>query len=230
MHAMASIQQRFHPFFSEYFFQLLAYAFALTFAVFVIIKLFTIESILQSNHRLLLANQSLSQQQTLILNQLNRLESKLITCETAVKTQQGLAENVKGWQTQLDTIKTELHQLQEHTTPTALAFVIKKENQRLLTSNQRRFENSKQTNHIKAKSSHYASDHTLPFQVLNIDMWNGEPMVMVNHQGHTDLLSEQDTLAGWTVININFYSGRITFRNRQGRLVTTSLHDSEFIS
>ena len=227
MTAMSTIYQQFKPFSSERFSQLVVYALALTFGLFVIIKLVAIESLLQSNHRLLLANQSLSKQQTLMLNQLNRLESQVTVCEHAIKAQQILVEDIHVCRTQLDTIKTEFHQLQAHTTPEALAFVIQQENQKLLSSNQHRFENTKQKHRVNMQHSHHTSDPKLPFQILNIDMWNGEPLLMINHQGHTDLLSKQDTLAGWTVIDIHFDSGKVTFRNRQGRLVKTWLRGNE---
>lgn len=220
---MTSMYQRVKTFFFEHFSQLLPYMFALTFGVFVIMKLFAMESILQSNHHLLLENQSFSKQQSLMLSQLNRLESKLIVFESVAKTQQVFTEEVKLCRTELGGIKMALQQLEKNTMPNALALAINKVNKPLLFSNKCRLKKAKQKLHIKAHRNRDVSANTLPFQVLNIDMWNGEPMLMVNHQGHTDLLSQKDTLAGWTVVYVHFDSGRVTLRNRQGRLVRLML-------
>jgi hypothetical protein len=229
MQVMTSIQQGFKPFLSKYFSQVARYAVALTFGLFVIIKLFAIEAIVQSNHHLLLANQSLSNKQTVMLNQLNRLETKLTACESALKAHQVLAEDVKACRNQLDTMKIDLQQLQTQSTPAALALAFKQANPSLFTATKSRSEmvhaeNQKISSYdMKKMSSPTVSANPLPFQALNIDMWNGEPMLMVNHHGHTDLLAKQDTLAGWTLVDIQFDAGWIRFRNRRGQLVKLTL-------
>lgn len=223
MITMSATYQLVKPFCFKHFSQLLAYVFALAFAAFIIMKLFAMESILQSDHRLLLENQWLSKQQRVMLNQLNRVENKLTTCESAIKTHHLLAEELKLFRTEFDGIKMALQQLEKNTTPGTFALAIHKVNQPLPLSNTHRLEKAKRKLHIKAQSVRDVSASTLPFQVLNIDMWNGEPMLLVDHEGHTDLLSQQDTLAGWTVVNVHFDSGRVTLRNRQGRLVRLML-------
>lgn len=227
MHAMTTLQKRFEPFLSDYGSQLLAYVIAFIFGVFVIMKLFSLDAMLQSNHRFLVANQSLVPQQNVMTHQLQRLEGKLTLFENAIKLEQGLAEDSHVFRAQLDSIKTELAQLKTQTTPAAFAVMLQRENQRRLTAKKYRIQTTKQKHHVKTAHVYHASSETLPFQVRNIDLWNGEPMLMVNHQGHTDLLSQQDTLAGWKVINMQFASGRVTFKNRQGRLVKLSLQDND---
>jgi hypothetical protein len=223
MTTLIKIYQRLKCFCLEQASQLLAYGFALTFGMFIIIQLFHIQADLQSNHRLLLANQSLASQQTLILKQLHRLETQFAVCESAVKTHPFLAEDIKACRAQLDTMKTDLHQLQIQTAPAALALFIQKETKRSLTSNPHQRKNSKQKQHVKTQHARDVRANTLPFHVCTIDLWNGEPMLMVNHENHTDLLSKHDTLAGWTVINIAFDSGKVLFKNRQGRLLKLTL-------
>lgn len=223
-------KQQIKTFFRKYYFYMVCFAVVLTFGWFVIAKLFSIESMVHSNHRLLLENQSWLQKQNLIANQLNRLETKLTACENILKANQVLAEDVKACRSQLDAMKTDVQQLQEHTTPAALALAFKQVNPSFCTTTKSQSEtvhaeNDKKTplHNKKFLSSRRVNARRLPFQAINIDMWNGEPMVMVNHCGHTDLLAKQDTLAGWTLVDIEFDAGWVVFRNRQGQLVKSSL-------
>jgi hypothetical protein len=218
---MSALLARFHrltPVASSLMLEYLRYGLMILLGSFVVIKLFALESQVASQQKLLLKQTALlSQQQALLKAHFNHLENNLAEIEETVKTQVTIGEAIKACRTELENVKTVVQRIQTQTDSKTLASVIKQAYPAPMNAT---LTHSKQhTNQKKKGNSAVIHCHHLPFQVVNIDSWNGEAMVMVNHQGHIDLLGKDDTLAGWTVTAIHFAAGRVTFKHRTGQLI-----------
>ncbi len=203
----------------SYFSSWFRYGVGLMLASFMVFKLLSLESALEHQQKLSLKNSvSFAHQQTLILKQLDCLEHQLTICESAIKAQHTLDEEIKVFRMQLEKMKDSLNQVQIQTSSNHLLSVYKQAQSTLMNS-----ANTHSKIQLKKLKQKSVVKVRLPFQVLNIDSWNGEPMVMIHHQDHTDLLSKYDTLAGWTVVEINFDAGWVRFKNRRDEMVKSCL-------
>lgn len=216
MSAMTGIFQRFHALFSDSVFVWLRYTLVVTLAFWIIFKLSAIASLLQHQEQALLKNgTALLHQQTTLLTQLNRIENKLIAYENAITTHRALSEDIKACRTQLDAMKDALQHIQAQTAPAAMLSTFKHVQ---LSRKSATHPSSKKIGTLTRKKSLTHSVHHLPFRLLTIDSWNGECLVMVNHHGHIDLLSQGDMLAGWKVVDIDFDAGKVTFQKGRNKV------------
>ena len=55
----------------------------------------------------------------------------------------------------------------------------------------------------------------LPFQIMGIDIWNGQPMATIRIGNESDLMAISETRAGWTLIDIDFSISQVIFKSPQ---------------
>jgi DNA repair exonuclease SbcCD ATPase subunit len=66
---------------------------------------------------------------------------------------------------------------------------------------------------------HYLSSSLLPFRVVGIDIWNGSSKVTVKLHDELNLMAVNDSLAGWTLINVSVEPAVAIFKSRHGQFV-----------
>lgn len=214
---MLTVLSRFERFNSLHIFTYFRYGWMVLLSGFVVVKLLALGSELTHQQQLLFQQSKLlHQQQVLLTTQLSRLDNTMVTVEEGVKTQATMNQAIKACHTELNRVQMALQRIQAQTENKALVAVFKHVYPTAINS---RLPHSKCQSRPQKKASSAVVNHHLPFQIVNIDSWNGEPMVMVNHQDHVHLLSKADSLVDWTVVAIDFSGGRVTFKHRSGQLV-----------
>lgn len=83
---------------------------------------------------------------------------------------------------------------------------------------------NKEINRIKTKvfPAPTLSSKALPFKVVAVDPWNGEPYAEVTQRNNSTMTSYvglYQTVGGWKVIDINAPEQTVTFINEQGQVV-----------
>ena len=84
-----------------------------------------------------------------------------------------------------------------------------------------------QQSKAKSKTKHQPTKkkvrRTLPFSVLGIDLWEGRPFVAVSQNGLTELVPEGGRKGSWVVVDIQYQTGRVTFRDTRGRKIVKAI-------
>lgn len=75
----------------------------------------------------------------------------------------------------------------------------------------------------KAAIPPHSTSQQLPFAVLGIDMWNGVPKVTVRLKNQLNLLSVNDSVAGWTLTQVDVEAGSAVFHNAQQQPLKMSI-------
>lgn len=65
----------------------------------------------------------------------------------------------------------------------------------------------------------YLDASHLPFKVLGIDYWNGEPKVTISISGQNDLAGQGESRDGWLITAIDANAHTVIFQNTQKQLV-----------
>lgn len=173
---------------------------------------------LNTRHQTQLVDFHLQSNQKITLKQLQQMEAQLISLNTQLKVNSVSPDEIKAISAQLNDIQTVIHKLNDHDNSTQIQSIVEKENHKLfekLTKVQKLIQQAKQ----QTVSHRYLSSMALPFQVLGIDIWNGQPMLTVAHKGESALMAKNDSRAGWTLIDLNFESSQVVFKNRQNQFV-----------
>ena len=78
--------------------------------------------------------------------------------------------------------------------------------------------------HMKQEAKpHYLPAKVLPFRVAGIDIWNGVIKVTVKLGDELNLLSINDSIAGWTLQNVATEPAIAVFKNKQNQFVKVDL-------
>lgn len=173
---------------------------------------------LNTNQQTQLVNSHLQSNQKITLKQLQQMEARLISLNTQLKENAVSPEEIKAISAQVNDIQSVIHKLNDHDSSSQIQSIVEKENLKLfekLTKVQKLVQQAKQ----QTVSHRYLSSMALPFQVLGIDIWNGQPMLTVAHKGESALMAKNDSRAGWTLIDLNFESSQVVFKNRQNQFV-----------
>lgn len=184
---------------------------------------------LRQTHQAQFQLNQLQNDQTLGLKQLNHLQLQLTGLDTTLK-QQSVTQLIQTIQIKLNTLETAIDKLSEQSAPKTLQSIIEIENQKLFahliqsqkiksrinTSSQL---NTKISNSHKKSYSHYLTAKSLPFHVIGIDIWNGQAMVTVSNSGESALMALNDTRTSWTLIDLNFETSQVIFKNRRNQLI-----------
>ena len=84
-----------------------------------------------------------------------------------------------------------------------------------------------QQSKAKSKAKHRPTKkkvkRALPFSVLGIDLWEGRPFVAVSQNGLTELVPEGGRKGSWVVVDIQYQTGRVTFRDTRGRKIVKAI-------
>ena len=62
-------------------------------------------------------------------------------------------------------------------------------------------------------------DQALPFKVLSLDYWSGEPLAIISMAGKHDLIGLNAKKAGWKLMEIDMVNKKATFKNAQDRKI-----------
>ncbi len=65
----------------------------------------------------------------------------------------------------------------------------------------------------------YLNENALPFHVLGLDYWNGEPKLTITLNNQNDLIGQGETRNGWTIIQINPDNHNVIFQNANRQMV-----------
>ncbi len=65
----------------------------------------------------------------------------------------------------------------------------------------------------------YLNESALPFHVLGLDYWNGEPKLTITLNNQNDLIGQGETRNGWTIIQINPDNHNVIFQNANHQMV-----------
>lgn len=190
---------------------------ALGFILIVTLGVSSTYTTLNTSHQTQLVNSHLQNNQKVALKQLQQIETRLISLNTQLKESAVSTDEIKAISAQLNDIQTVIHKLNNRDSNVQIQSIVEKENQKLfekLTKVQKLIQQAKQQT-----VSHRLSSMALPFQVLGIDIWNGQPMLTVTHQDESALMAKNDSRSGWTLIDLNFESSQVVFKNRQNQFV-----------
>lgn len=174
--------------------------------VFGVLSFFYLIHAIHANHNLLLNNRALKPNQIRILGELSVLNKHLIACENLAKIQAIDIDALKNLPQQIRDLQIALKTWQSANHVGALVNAVKAANQTFLIKR-----SIKSKKHYKSSTISVFQKH-LPFQVLDVQIWNGAPMVTIAHQGHLVLLGQQDKYAGWRLVKIDIESHEALFQ------------------
>jgi hypothetical protein len=134
--------------------------------------------------------------------------------------------NLKSITAQLNNIQTALVNLPDANSFQQLQAAVIQLNKQLTAKNAGLTKNAAHSKR-QAKNVHpykrYLAPTALPFTVVSIDIWNGEPEATINLNGMPDLLSRGDSRAGWKLASLGFDSGEAIFSNAHHQVVKVRL-------
>lgn len=191
---------------------------------------------LRQTHQAQFQLNQLQSDQILSLKQLKHLQLQLIGLDTTLK-QQSVIQSIQTIEIKLNTLEAAINKLSEQSTSKNLQSIIEAENQKLFThlvqsqniksrintSNQHNTAKTSHSNTNQKSYSHRLTAKSLPFHVTGIDIWNGQAMVTVSNSGESALMALNDTRTGWTLIDLNFETSQVTFKNRRSQLIKVTV-------
>jgi hypothetical protein len=160
---------------------------------------------IHENHVFL--QQGLQPNQIRLLGGLADLDKHLTRCENLSKIQTMNLAALKNVPQQIQALQTALQTWQSNNCVDAFVQSIKKIHHGFLMP--------PKVPHKSTPKSSVLSMHkkSLPFQIIDMQFWNGEPMVTICHQGRLLLLGKDDNYAGWTLSHIQMASQAVCFKN-----------------
>ncbi len=161
----------------------------------------------------------LSKQQQQLSQQLNSIETHLNNLSTQInKSKTVNPVTVEALSQQLNAIQQGLTNLNQQNNFKNLQTTLENSQQAMVEKLQSLQKNLQQ---LKQRLSPqvYLPLSTLPFKVISIDIWNGEPEATIMIDGNATLMAKSDTYAGWTLTDISFDPACAIFLNNHHQLV-----------
>jgi hypothetical protein len=176
---------------------------------------------LHSSKQVQLATFRLHLDQKQALTQLNQIESHLTQLSSQMNKAYIPRVELQALHQQLSTIQNHIVDISKQTEKLPTQQIAMADNQKLaakLEAIQRLLVQLKSP----ALSPHPAL-RTLPFHILGIDIWNGQPMATVHMKGEFTLMAVNDTCAGWTLTSIDFETKQVVFKSPQHQYLKIKL-------
>lgn len=120
-------------------------------------------------------------------------------------------------------IEQSMKMLTTQTDITQLKILIEEKNQNIMNQLRDLQHGTKPMKRQAAVPDIYLSPKVLPFKILTVDIWNGEPQVTIMVKGKVTLMGKQDTYLGWTLKNISFNPALAVFSNAREQRVKVVL-------
>lgn len=165
---------------------------------------------ISNNKQLKLSTHQLQLDQKQTLEQLARIENHLTQLNAHTDKANVSSEETQLVKQQLAAIQHSIEILQGDTHEGNIQKAIAKENQVIY---QRLDKMQNLLARLKQHSQPVNSSHTIPFRIISIDIWNGQPMAIIQLGRELALMAEGDSRAGWVLIQINFETAEITFKD-----------------
>lgn len=169
-----------------------------------------------------LFSQQLQSDQKQALTQLNRIEHHIAQLSTQVEKIGISNKEIQHIHQQMLILQKNIDQLSQKTDKAYFQKAIAEENQKLiekLNTIQTRLDPLKK----HSATATTLSVHALPFQIAGIDIWNGQPMATIKIGTEFALMAVNDTRSGWTMINIDFDTARVIFKNTHNQYVQVKI-------
>lgn len=183
-------------------------------ALLILILLLAAVLSLHSGKQIQLSASQLHIDQKQALTQLNRIENHITQLNNHIDKTSIPHEEIQALNQQLATIQNNIDTLNKQTDKTRIQQTLAEENQKLiekLNSIQNRLDLLKKV----SQSNKKLSSKMLPFRIMGIDIWNGQPMATVHIGNDSDLMAISETRAGWTLIDIDFSASQVIFKSPQ---------------
>jgi uncharacterized protein YlzI (FlbEa/FlbD family) len=166
--------------------------------------------------------QKAEQQQTLIV--LNHLEAKVnqLAVQIAHLDQNKAKEEIISINAHLNNIEQTIDQLNSVNSIQLLQEIITQSHDEVIN---KVAELQQQIQHLKKQliPPAYLPVSKLPFKVISIDIWNGTPQATIQLNRTADLMAQNDTRSGWTLITINFDPAYVIFKNTRNQRIKVDL-------
>lgn len=121
----------------------------------------------------------------------------------------------------LNAMQSELVQISTDKQSQEIQGLIIKDNQKItdqLQSIQHQLHHLQQT-----RSKKELSARSLPFQVISVDIWNGEPQATIALYNSVELMAQNDRRSGWKLISISFSPAQVIFKNQHDQYVKINI-------
>lgn len=161
--------------------------------------------------------------QQLVMKRLENIQNNLQILSTEVRVLPTISpETMQTIAHQLDSLQQGLTQISTESSVRKLQDTIVAGNQTIL----QQIQSIQQTlTPLKQKSSSLENlpQTSLPFKVIGIDSWNDVPeaTVMISHTAN--LMAKNDSLSGWTLIDLSLEPARAIFQNQANQIVKITL-------
>ena len=168
------------------------------------------------------AQEKAEQQQTLIA--LNRLETSVnqLTIQMS-HVDQNKGEEVAAINTHLNSIEQAINKLDTTSSLQQLETILTQSQDEVVD---KITELQQQIQHLKKQliPPAYLPPSKLPFKVISIDIWNGIPEATIQLHHATDLMAQNDSRSGWTLITLSFDPAYVVFKNTHDQLIKVELN------
>ncbi len=166
-----------------------------------------------NNKQFKISTQQLQLNQRQALAQLDRIENRLTQLSNHADKASISSEETQLLNQQLTTIQHGIENLHGEKNDTIQQAIVK-ENKQLY---QKLDKIQNLLDQFKIKNYSHSLNHSsiaMPFRIISIDIWNGQPMATIQLGREPALMAEGDSRAGWTLVQINFEASEVVFKNR----------------
>jgi hypothetical protein len=164
-------------------------------------------------------NTSRLDEQKLLQAEYQQLENNLNSISnTVVPVKDTLDQHFATLTNQVNQLQTNLVTLQNQNNLLPLQTAIKAQGEQ--TTQQLTYLQT-QIQQIKKQVTpiYYRSAKALPFHVVSVDIWNGQPELTISIHGQSDLMALGDVHSGWQLVCLQFNPPLAIFKNRENQLV-----------